>query len=74
MHGADKQHTVTGMEGKRHSEPESEELSVEESESVPGELQPWGQVSSVPDLIPPLFPTTAASLCVMLKARQINTN
>lgn len=34
------------MEGKLHSEPESEEVSVEENKSVPGELQPWGQVSS----------------------------
>lgn len=61
------------MEGKLHSEPESEEVSVEESKSVPEELQPWGQVPSVPDLVPPLCPTTAASLCVMLKVGQINT-
>lgn len=60
------------MEGKQHSEPESEEESVEESESVPGEPQPWGYLV-VPDLIPPLFPTTVASLHVMLKARQIST-
>lgn len=62
------------MEGKLHSEPESEEVGVEESKSVSGVTPALrGRYLVVPDLIPPLFPTTAASCCVMLKAGQINT-